>query len=787
MNKLLYKGSEWNLDLIHKMWSTIDKLASSQFDYYEPQIEIITSEHMLDCYSSVAMPIMYPHWSFGKTFVQNERQYQKGLQGLAYEVVINTNPCIAYLMENNTATLQALVLSHASVGHSHFFKNNYLFKGWTDAESIIDYLKFAKSYVKKCEERYGEKEVEYLLDACHSLQNHGVDKYKKPSKLSKELQKDRQLKRQQYLEKEFDDLWRTVPVTEKLAEKEESMEPEENILYFIEKNSPILEEWQREVVRIVRKVAQYFYPQKQTQLMNEGFACVKGDTEYLSPTGWKRIDKYDGGLVAQYNEDGTIEYVEPSNYIVQPSKELIEFEAEGFNQCVTPDHRMVYRSSRGHINEILAADLTLSTSRKFIPSGILETNSIVDLTEAELRVMVAICADGHFNPNTCTTHCQMAFVRQEKINRFKKLLNQADISYSIQEQSQGRTCFSFYAPERNKCLSKYWEASYIQLKVILDEAKYWDGSVKGHRIVYFNTNKEDMKFLQYAGSVTGHKTSFREQKTSEGRSPLYVVELLRTNSVTLSGGTKTKLPGKHTVYCFSVPSGMFVTRRKNKVSVTGNCWTHHRLMTQLHDQGYIDDGSYLEFLQSHSNVVAQRDWDSKYYTGINVYALGFAMMKDIERICLEPDEEDKEWFPSICNTDPLETIKDIVANYRDESFIQQFLSPKIIRKFKLFSLHVSEGKPYLEVNATQEDYEHIRNALAERYDLSRSIPHVEVTNVDWNKDRWLYLTHTTKNNQRLNYGDMKRTVTYVHELWGFPVKMEYVDLEGRLLDSVSSR
>lgn len=486
MSNLIYQGSEWDLELIHKLWSTIDKLASSQFDYYEPQIEIITSEHMLDCYSSVAMPIMYPHWSFGKTFIQNERQYQKGLQGLAYEVVINTNPCIAYLMENNTATLQALVLSHASVGHSHFFKNNYLFKGWTDAESIIDYLKFAKNYIKKCEERYGEKEVEYLLDACHSLQNHGVDKYKKPSKLSKELQKDRQLKRQQYLEKEFDDLWRTIPVTEKLAEKVESMEPEENILYFIEKNSPILEGWQREIVRIVRKVAQYFYPQRQTQLMNEGFAC----------------------------------------------------------------------------------------------------------------------------------------------------------------------------------------------------------------------------------------------------------------------------------------------------------WTHHRLMTQLHDQGYIDDGSYLEFLQSHSNVVAQRDWDSNYYTGINVYALGFAMMKDIERMCLEPDEEDKEWFPSICNTDPLETIKDIVANYRDESFIQQFLSPKIIRKFKLFSLNVTEGRPYLEVNATHEDYEHIRNTLAEHYDLSRSIPHIEVTKVDWNEDRWLYLTHTTKNNQRLNYEDMKRTVTHIHELWGFPVKMEYVDLEGNPIDEV---
>src|ERR1051326_6673044 len=145
--KPLFVGSEWDVPLLEIIWKAIDTMATKQFglDYYRPQIEIITSEHMLDAYRSVAMPVMYNHWSFGKTFIQNERQYNKGIQGLAYEVVINTNPCIAYLMENNTATLQALVLAHASCGHSHFFKNNYLFKKWTDADTIIDYLKFARN------------------------------------------------------------------------------------------------------------------------------------------------------------------------------------------------------------------------------------------------------------------------------------------------------------------------------------------------------------------------------------------------------------------------------------------------------------------------------------------------------------------------------------------------------------------------------------------------------------------------------------------------------------------
>lgn len=483
-HKPLYTGSEWNMDLIEQLWLTIDKMARDQFglDHYVPQIEIITAEQMLDCYSSVAMPIMYNHWSFGKTFLQNERSYSKGITGLAYEVVINTNPCIAYLMENNTATMQALVLAHASVGHSHFFKNNYLFKGWTDADSIIDYLKFARNFIRRCEEQYGAGRVETLLDCCHSLQAHGVDKYKKPTKLSAELKHQRKKEWEKYSETTFNDIYRTLPKKEENKIKPDTDIHEENLLYFLEKHSPILEDWEREIVRIVRKIAQYFYPQRQTQLLNEGTAC----------------------------------------------------------------------------------------------------------------------------------------------------------------------------------------------------------------------------------------------------------------------------------------------------------FVHHMLMTELHEQGYIDEGSYLEFLQSHTNVVAQRDWDNKYFHGINVYALGFAMLQDIKRACIAPDEEDYRWIPSVCNTEWLTTIKDIVANYRDESFILQFLSPKVARHFKLFSFHIKERTPYLTVSATHDDesFLQIRKVLSEQYDLSRSVPQIEIVEVDWTGDRWMYLEHTTKNNCRLNYGDMKRTISNIEYLWGFPVKINYVDLNG---------
>ncbi len=127
----------------------------------------------MDAYSSVGMPINYTHWSFGKKFIETEQRYKHGQQGLAYEIVINSNPCIAYLMEENTITMQALVMAHACYGHNSFFKNNYLFRSWTDASSIVDYLLFARHYISECEERYGVEEVEKLLDSCHALMNYG--------------------------------------------------------------------------------------------------------------------------------------------------------------------------------------------------------------------------------------------------------------------------------------------------------------------------------------------------------------------------------------------------------------------------------------------------------------------------------------------------------------------------------------------------------------------------------------------------------------------------------------
>src|ERR1700735_5380578 len=161
-NLMSYTASEksakdWNFESLKRIYHQINEIAEKDLslDLYPNQIEIITFEQMLDAYSSIGMPLMYQHWSFGKNFARDELLYRHGLRNLAYEIVINSNPCISYLMEENSMTMQTLVIAHAAFGHNHFFKNNYLFRLWTDAHAIVDYLVYAKNYIAECEERFG--------------------------------------------------------------------------------------------------------------------------------------------------------------------------------------------------------------------------------------------------------------------------------------------------------------------------------------------------------------------------------------------------------------------------------------------------------------------------------------------------------------------------------------------------------------------------------------------------------------------------------------------------------
>lgn len=324
MTEPLYITSrtDWTPELISRVYKEIEKIAEEEMelkpgvDFYPNSIEIISAEQMLDAYSSIGLPIHYNHWSFGKDFLSNHRNYQKGRQGLAYEIVINTNPCISYLMEENDMLMQTMVIAHAAIGHNAVFKNNICFKQWTNAGSIIDYMIFARDYVRQCEERYGPEEVEEVLDAAHSLAPHGVDKFKRKHRprLSEEARLKKLLEEEDNKQRELDIIMKRTSYKEvDLSEHDEddAIEEEENLLYFIMKKSPSLPQWKREILRIVYKVNQYFYPQGQTKNLNEGFASFTHyyimtrleEKGFLSSDAFMSFLGYHAGVVHQPTYD----------------------------------------------------------------------------------------------------------------------------------------------------------------------------------------------------------------------------------------------------------------------------------------------------------------------------------------------------------------------------------------------------------------------------------------------------------------------------------------------------
>ena len=121
---LLYEGADWDFATLQRLHDACERVAEGELklDVYPNQIEVISAEQMLDAYSSIGMPLFYKHWSFGKHFTQHEALYRRGLRGLAYEIVINSSPCISYLIEENAATIQTLIIAHAAFRLQSFFQ-----------------------------------------------------------------------------------------------------------------------------------------------------------------------------------------------------------------------------------------------------------------------------------------------------------------------------------------------------------------------------------------------------------------------------------------------------------------------------------------------------------------------------------------------------------------------------------------------------------------------------------------------------------------------------------------
>ena len=197
-------------------------------------------------------------------------------------------------------------------------------------------------------------------------------------------------------------------------------------------------------------------------------------------------------------------------------------------------------------------------------------------------------------------------------------------------------------------------------------------------------------------------------------------------------------------------------------------------MNKLYEEGYINEGFMLEFIKSHSGVIYQPPYNSKYFSGLNPYTLGFNIFMDIKRICEDPTEEDKRWFPNLIGKDWLEEITYAMENFRDDSFILQYLSPKVIRDMKLFlTVDLEEDEENYHVEAIHNDkgYKDVREALYKQYQRNNYMPTIRVTDVDTYDNNKLVLTHFVEDGKLLKEDDAMDVLELMQNLWAFPIEL----------------
>jgi stage V sporulation protein R len=247
-----------------------EKVEEFGLDCFPQEFECCDHNQMLGYMAYSGMPSHYPHWSYGKAYEKLKTLYDHGVSGLPYEMVINSNPALAYLMRDNTLCLQILTIAHV-YGHNDFFKNNFTFRS-TRAEFTLGTFKShaarVRSYVE--DPSIGYEKVEHILDAAHSLslqcrRNLAV------KKLSPQAERDRLSDAATPPRDPFKSIHRREEEQE-VDLKRTPPSPEEDVLLFIRDHNPFLTNWERDLLTIVHEEAQYFIPQIETKIMNEGWA-----------------------------------------------------------------------------------------------------------------------------------------------------------------------------------------------------------------------------------------------------------------------------------------------------------------------------------------------------------------------------------------------------------------------------------------------------------------------------------------------------------------------------------
>ncbi|MFD2043481.1 SpoVR family protein [Ornithinibacillus salinisoli] len=294
-------------ELTHAIDEITEIATGFGLDFYPMRYEICPAD-IIYTFGAYGMPTRFSHWSFGKQFHKMKLQYDLGLSQI-YELVINSDPCYAFLLDTNRLIQNKLIIAHV-LAHCDFFKNNVRFSN--TRRDMVESMTATAERIANYEMIHGKSEVESFLDAVLSIQEHIDPSIVRPKLPSYELEEEEEVKTTP--KTPYDDLWN---LDEKVESKREPIvkkrkkippRPEKDLLLFIQEYSRELEDWQRDILTMMREEMLYFWPQLETKIMNEGWA-----------TYWHQRILREMDLTTEE----TIEFAKLNASVVQPSKQQI--------------------------------------------------------------------------------------------------------------------------------------------------------------------------------------------------------------------------------------------------------------------------------------------------------------------------------------------------------------------------------------------------------------------------------------------------------------------------------
>lgn len=751
MSKLLFTGKEWDFEKLEKTWAVIKDIAINKYglSFYDTDFEVITARQMIQNYTTNGLPVYYCSWEQGKHFNQQWREYLKGDLGLAYEIVINTDPCICYLMDSNDMALQTLVMAHAACldKDTEYFTEH----GWKkiseyNGEKIAQYHENGKiSFVQPSRYVVNEEKEFYALEARGISQRVTKDHKMVWQNGNGNIifqTADEFVKRHNSKTRGHNGKFITV-FTQEREEGYQVSKADTRLRVAIKADASRQGNKYRFHLKKTRKI------QRLEELLNSlgivydkkpsygGRYSIRFHYNFVPKEfTWEEFNSYTADEIKTISEEVLLwdghhkgqtfsTHIKQSADVIQAiwaslgyGTSIYGHAKKGYELCYKVTRslystRSISRSRGGRPNDITIVEAVDGKSYCFtVPTGMFLAR------RDDCIFVTGNC--GHnsmfknnylFKDNTEANYIieYMGFADKfikkcERLYGEIEVMKTIDVAHMLQDHS--------FQPKRNK-------PPKIDIK---EQRKEWTQ--------WLDAQKDEMDKITFKHRNLSDEVErfLKKSATQKIKVPEYDILYFIEKNIDIAPWQKEIMRIVRIVSSYFYPQVLCKLLHEAWAS-----YVHYTLCTDLWEQGYIDAETYLSIKHYHTQVAKERPG---YKNTLNPYYLGFNMFKDIERMCKHPTDEDRKYFPNIAGQGDkyFDICKEIAYNNRDESFIRQYLSPALIREMKLVVLEDDSGSyDYKCVGSHEpEHYRQTVNHIADQYQLINGIPQLVITQASVN-------------------------------------------------------